>query len=96
VVGFAEEPTFMGIYHKDLGIQFYCLLSNYFLFLSMFSFESLSFGSSNPIFGVKIKYKLNLARCLWLTPVILATQEAEIRKIEVRGKPGQIVHETLS
>jgi hypothetical protein len=32
----------------------------------------------------------------WLTPVILATQEAEIRKIAVRSQPRQIVHETLS
>jgi hypothetical protein len=28
-------------------------------------------------------------------PVILATQEAEIRGIMVLGQPGQIVHETL-
>jgi hypothetical protein len=28
--------------------------------------------------------------------VILATQEAEIRKILVRNQPGQTVHETLS
>jgi hypothetical protein len=29
-------------------------------------------------------------------PVILATQEAEIMRIMVRGQPGQIVLETLS
>jgi hypothetical protein len=29
-------------------------------------------------------------------PVILATQDAEIRRIEVQSQPGQIVHETLS
>jgi hypothetical protein len=29
-------------------------------------------------------------------PVILATQEAEIRRIMVRSQPRQIVHETLS
>jgi hypothetical protein len=29
-------------------------------------------------------------------PVILATQEAEIRKIEVQSQPGQIVGKTLS
>jgi hypothetical protein len=29
-------------------------------------------------------------------PVILATQEAEIRRIEVQSQPGQIVLETLS
>jgi hypothetical protein len=27
----------------------------------------------------------------WLTPIILATQEAEIRKIKVRGQPKEIV-----
>jgi hypothetical protein len=31
------------------------------------------------------------ARHWWLTPVILATQEAEIRRIEVRRQPRQIV-----
>jgi hypothetical protein len=38
----------------------------------------------------------NLARSQWLTPVILATQEAEIRRMAVRSLPGQIVLETLS
>jgi hypothetical protein len=28
-------------------------------------------------------------------PVILATQEAEIRRIAVQSQPGQIVHEIL-
>jgi hypothetical protein len=32
----------------------------------------------------------------WLTPVILATQEAEIRRIEVHSQPRQMVYETLS
>jgi hypothetical protein len=32
----------------------------------------------------------------WLTPVIPATQEAEIRRIEVQSQPRQIVLETLS
>jgi hypothetical protein len=31
-----------------------------------------------------------------ITPVILATQEAEVRRIEVRSQPGQIVLGTLS
>jgi hypothetical protein len=32
----------------------------------------------------------------WLTPIILATQEAEIRRIIVQSQPGQVVCETLS
>jgi hypothetical protein len=32
----------------------------------------------------------------WLTSIVLATQEAEIRRIVVRSQPGQIVRETLS
>jgi hypothetical protein len=41
--------------------------------------------------------KGNRARYQWLTPVILAIQEVEIRKIVVRSQPGQIiVHEFLS
>jgi hypothetical protein len=29
-------------------------------------------------------------------PIILVTQEAEIRRIKVQNQPGQTVHETLS
>jgi hypothetical protein len=36
------------------------------------------------------------ARCPRLTPVILATQEAEIRRILVQSQPRKIVQETLS
>jgi hypothetical protein len=36
------------------------------------------------------------ARYWWLRPVILAIQEAEIRRIEFQSHPGQIVCETLS
>jgi hypothetical protein len=32
----------------------------------------------------------------WFTPVILATQEAEIRRIIFQSQPGQVVHKTLS
>jgi hypothetical protein len=37
-----------------------------------------------------------LAGCWWLTPVILATQEAEVRRITFQSQPGQIVQEALS
>jgi hypothetical protein len=36
------------------------------------------------------------ARHQWLMLAILATQEAEIRRIAVQSQPRQIVHETLS
>jgi urease accessory protein UreE len=32
----------------------------------------------------------------WLTPVILTTQEAETRRIEVQSQAGRIVLKTLS
>jgi hypothetical protein len=32
----------------------------------------------------------------WFMPVILATWEAEVRRIPVQGLPRQIVHETPS
>jgi hypothetical protein len=31
--------------------------------------------------------KQKVARCWWLTPIILATQEAEIRRITVQSQP---------
>jgi hypothetical protein len=34
--------------------------------------------------------------CQWLMPIILATQEAEIRRIKDLGHPRQTVCETLS
>jgi hypothetical protein len=34
-------------------------------------------------------------QCQWLTPVILATEEADIRRIVVQVQLGQIVCETL-
>jgi hypothetical protein len=37
-----------------------------------------------------------LAKCWWLMPIILTTQEAEIKRIVVQSQPRQIVHETLS
>jgi hypothetical protein len=37
-----------------------------------------------------------VTRHWWLTPVILATQEADVRRIMVRRQPRQIVPETIS
>jgi hypothetical protein len=45
--------------------------------------------------GLKIK-RAEGARRWWFMPVILATEEAEIRRIVVRSQPRQIVCETLS
>jgi hypothetical protein len=40
--------------------------------------------------------RVNTGRHQWLIPVILTTQEAEIRRITVQSQPRQMVHETLS
>jgi hypothetical protein len=40
--------------------------------------------------------RMKKSGCPWLMPVIPITQEAEIRRIEIRSQPGQIVGETLS
>jgi hypothetical protein len=39
--------------------------------------------------------RIAIAKDQWLTPVILDTQEAKIRRIVVRSQPRQIVYETL-
>jgi hypothetical protein len=45
---------------------------------------------------VEIKKSKGGAEHWWLTPGILAIQEAEIRKIMVWSRPGQKVQETVS
>jgi hypothetical protein len=42
------------------------------------------------------KKKCDIVGHWWLTPVILAIQEAEIRRVTVRSQPRQTVHENLS
>jgi hypothetical protein len=45
----------------------------------------------------KIVFQTNLeSDNKWFTPVILATQEAEIRRIMFQGQPGEIAPETTS
>jgi hypothetical protein len=52
-------------------------------------------SDSNRYFWPKITTQNILDGCWWLMPVILATQEAEIRRITVRSQLRQIVPETL-
>jgi mannosyltransferase OCH1-like enzyme len=47
------------------------------------------------VFTSTKKYEKD-AKHQWLTRVILAIQEAEIRRITVQSQPGQIVLQTLS
>jgi hypothetical protein len=53
-------------------------------------------ASSLEFIWLNVRYEiwniLRLARCQWARPIILATQEAEIRRIEVWWQPGQIIH----
>jgi hypothetical protein len=39
--------------------------------------------------------KISMPGCWWLMPIILAAQEAEIRRFTVQGQPRQIACETL-
>jgi hypothetical protein len=41
----------------------------------------------------QVRMRRKLGACWWLTPIILATWEVEIRRIEVRGQPREIVLE---
>jgi hypothetical protein len=49
-----------------------------------------------PSAAKKKKKEEEEAGSWWLKPVVLATQEAEIRRIRVQSQPRQIAQETLS
>jgi hypothetical protein len=59
-------------------------------------FQQVTFVSMKSILDNCYHNPQGMAGCWWLTPVILALQEAEIKRIAVRRQPGQIVLETLS
>jgi hypothetical protein len=51
----------------------------------------------NALVAINFNFKkILLAGHWWLTPIILATQETEIRRISVQSQPCQIIHKTLS
>jgi hypothetical protein len=56
----------------------------------------LSIWTGSQVVLIRIKLLWILARNQWLTPVILAIHEAEIRRIVVQSQFGQIVLKTLS
>jgi hypothetical protein len=53
-------------------------------------------GQSTKSLSLIFKQEKKLAGRQWLSPVFLATQEAEIRRIKVQSLPRQIVRKTLS
>jgi hypothetical protein len=50
--------------------------------------------AGGPEFSFQYCKKIKRASQSWLTPAILATWEVEIKRMDVQGQPGQIVHET--
>jgi hypothetical protein len=55
-----------------------------------------AFSSTPSAIKTQRKTKKKQAGRWWLTPVILAPQKAEIRRIEVLTQPRQTIHESLS
>jgi hypothetical protein len=56
-----------------------------------------SLGTSSHDFLIRVSIRITgTAGCRWLTPIILAAQEAEIRRLTVQSQLRQIARETLS
>jgi hypothetical protein len=53
-------------------------------------------GWETPFFSYCFNKSSWIARHQWLTPIIIATQEANIRRILVQGQHRKVAHETTS
>jgi hypothetical protein len=58
--------------------------------------HKLKFSFSCTLTQQSTQKSTAVVRHQWLTPVILATWEAEIRRIKFQGQPRQIVHKSPS
>jgi hypothetical protein len=67
-----------------------CLQTIYILIFHMAEYKSTFFGT------IQIYSNLHTTRRSWFMSLILATQEAGMRRIEIQGQSRQIVHQTLS
>jgi hypothetical protein len=52
------------------------------------------FTKIDYIYHKAIKTTSQFSRSQWLAPIVLTTQEAEIKRIAVQSNPRQIVHKT--
>jgi hypothetical protein len=66
------------------------------LFLCIFEIKLFFKSLIITIVENSVEKMVTLTGCRWLTPIILATQEAEIRRITVLSQPRQTVCEILS
>jgi hypothetical protein len=79
---------------RNLPAQTYNKRSHHLTIASSLSLQLHSTGSWAHITGSYWPFKIfSTARSWWLIPVILAIQEAEIRRIMIGTQPGQTVLE---